>query len=149
MLGVDAIEAELFPDDKPCKIAAFRKKHRKVVFLGKGTEAAPSLAVADVGIVAGVEPKATESKADAFLLSNDLNDFAQVLRIARRANRIAALSFAAAVVVTSVAVGLAIQGEVTPQWAIAVRFLLEFALMLSAAQLLSPLWRERATEAKG
>lgn len=53
MLRVDAIEAELFPDDKPCKISAFRKRHRKVVFIGGGTEAAPSLAVADIGIVLG------------------------------------------------------------------------------------------------
>jgi cation transport ATPase len=147
-LGVNLIEAELFPDDKPCKITGLQRKHRKVVFLASETTAASSLATADVSIVTGFESNRMESAADALFLSNDLSDFAEIVRIARRANRIAAISFAIAVIVTSACLGLAIQGKISPQWAIAVRFALEVALMFSAAQLLTPLWKPRTLVVK-
>jgi cation transport ATPase len=143
-IGVNAVEAELFPEDKPCKITGLQKRHRKVVFLGDGAKAGSSLAVADVSIVSGSTPTALERGADALFLSEDLNDFAEVVRVARRANRIATVSFAVAVVVISTSVGLAIQGKVSPQWAVALRFILELALMFSAARLLTPLWKRRS-----
>jgi cation transport ATPase len=143
-IGVNLIEAELFPEDKPCKIAGLQRRHRKIVFLGDGTNAGSSLAVADVSILTGPESQTYQAEADASFLGEDLNSFAEVLRLARRTNRIAAVSFAIAVIVTSVTVGLAIQGKVSPQWALAVRFALDLTLILSAAQLLTPLWKRRS-----
>jgi cation transport ATPase len=121
-----------------------QRRHRKVVFLGDGTNAGSSLAVADVSILTGSESKTYQAEADALFLGEDLNNFAEVVRLARRANRISAASFAIAVIVTSVTVGLAIRGKVSPEWALAVRFALDLTLVLSAAQLLTPLWKRRS-----
>ena len=37
-IGVDGVEAELFPEDKECKIAALRRGGKKVVMIGDGVD---------------------------------------------------------------------------------------------------------------
>lgn len=145
-LGVNAVEAELFSDDKPFKIAGLQRRHRKVVFLGNEASGGSSLAVADVGILTGAESPTPDSDPDAILLTEDLTQFAEVIRIARRARRIAAVSFALAVIVAAAGIGVAMQGKISPQTAVAARFGLELALMLGASRMLVPLLNVRAPE---
>ena len=59
-----------------------------------------------------------------------------MLSIARRAQRIITANFVTPVLVSSVGIGLAMGGRLSPTWAIAIRFAAELVLVLNAARLL-------------
>ena len=135
-LGVEQVEAELFPEDKCCKLAALQRRAKKVALLSDDVKAGSALFHADVAVVVGAPTGVEGSVGDAFFLSKNLNDFADVLAIARRAQRIITANLVAAVLASSVGIGLAMGGRLSPTWALAVRFASELVLVLNAARLL-------------
>ena len=75
-LGVEQVEAELFPEDKCCKLAALQRRAKKVALLSNDVKAGSALFHADVAVVVGAPACVEESVGDAFFISKNLNDFA-------------------------------------------------------------------------
>lgn len=94
-LGLDAVDAELLPEDKLRIVAEMkaggesktvRRTHGGVAFIGDGVNDAPALAAADVALGIGtIGTAAALESADIVLLSDNLGTVPWALALARRA----------------------------------------------------------------
>lgn len=83
--GVDAIRAELLPEDKVTAIESLMSEYQRVGMLGDGVNDAPALALATIGIAMGsVGSDAAIETADIALMSDDLSRLPWLIRHSRR-----------------------------------------------------------------
>ena len=71
-LGVDAVNAEVLPEDKSRIVADLRKAGATVAMAGDGVDDAPALAAADVGLAIGEGADVAVESAGITLMSGDL-----------------------------------------------------------------------------
>lgn len=88
-VGVDAVQAELLPDQKLEHIRELQRQGHVVAMVGDGINDAPALATADVGIAMGAAGSdvAIET-APVALMSDDLDLLPQAVRLSRMTLRI-------------------------------------------------------------
>ncbi|MCV7303554.1 cadmium-translocating P-type ATPase [Mycobacterium barrassiae] len=87
-VGIDAVHAELRPEDKARLIEALRAE-RSTAMVGDGVNDAPALATADLGIAMGaMGTDVAIETADVALMGEDLRHLPQTFTHARRARRI-------------------------------------------------------------
>ena len=86
--GIDAVHAELLPDEKVAcveKLLAGQRRGEKLAFVGDGINDAPVLSRADVGIAMGAAGSdAAIEAADIVLMDDNLAKLATAVRISRR-----------------------------------------------------------------
>jgi cation transport ATPase len=80
--------------------------------------------------------------ANVVLLGNDLLDFVQAMKIARRAHRIIMTNFTGTLVVDGIGVGLAAFGYLNPLFAAFIHVSSELVFILNSARLLPSTARE-------
>jgi Cd2+/Zn2+-exporting ATPase/Cu+-exporting ATPase len=136
VLSVDAVEAQLLPDQKVEAIARLAQGGHVVAMVGDGINDAPALVRASVGIAMGSGTDVARESADIVLLGNDLMRFAETVRIARRARGIIRFNFAGTLVVDAVGVGLAAFGLLNPLLAAFIHVASEMTFILNSARLL-------------
>ena len=83
-LGLDAVHAELLPQDKVEWVNDFKKQGYRVAMVGDGINDAPALATADVGLAMGVGgTDISMETADIVLMSDRLDQFAHAYSLAQ------------------------------------------------------------------
>ncbi|MDI3340628.1 MAG: cation-translocating P-type ATPase [Sphaerobacter sp.] len=113
-LGVDAVEAELLPEEKVRAVEALLSRYGTVGMVGDGINDAPALARATVGIAMGAAgTDAALETADIALMGDDLGKIADTMRLSRAARRTILQNVALALAIKAVFLALAVGGAAT------------------------------------
>jgi P-type E1-E2 ATPase len=118
-IGVDEFHAGLLPDDKQRFIKEWQDKGKTIAMVGDGINDAPSLALADVGIVMGAAgTDVAIEAADVTLMNDDLSRVVDFVRMSRKVLRRIKLNIFFSIIYNAVGLTLAMFGLLTPVLAV-------------------------------
>ncbi len=114
-VGITELAGDLRPEDKLARIRALQAEGRRVLMIGDGTNDAPALSAAEVGVALAAHGGgiAAES-ADVVLLEDDLRGVTVALDAGRDTMRIARQSLGVGLGLSAVAMGFAALGHIPP-----------------------------------
>jgi P-type Cu2+ transporter len=112
--GIDRWQAGVSPAGKAARLADLAKQGRHVLMIGDGLNDAPALAAAHASLSPATAAEATQNAADAVFQGDALAPAAEIVAVARKADRLVRQNLTIALVYNLSAVPLAILGEVTP-----------------------------------
>jgi P-type E1-E2 ATPase len=135
-LPIDAIRSELSPDQKVMVVLSERK-NGPVMMVGDGTNDAPALAAADVGMAMGARGSAASAEAaDAVILVDQLDRLLPAIQIAKRSLFIARESVLAGIGLSVLGMVAAAFGYITPVQGALLQELIDVAVILNALRAL-------------
>jgi heavy metal translocating P-type ATPase len=113
-VGVDAIEAEMLPDEKHEQVKTLIAQNRRVLVVGDGINDGPSLAAADVGVAMGLSGSdiATNS-AGVALMSDDLTRVPFLVDLARKSRGVITQNIVASIILALIGLALAATGTLS------------------------------------
>jgi heavy metal translocating P-type ATPase len=134
-IGIREVRAELRPEDKVDVVRALVERGAKVIMVGDGTNDAPALSAASVGVaIAAHGGGITAEAADVVLLADDVHLVADAIRIGRRALRIARQSIWAGLGLSAVAMVFAAAGFIPPAVGALLQEGIDVAVILNAVR---------------
>jgi P-type E1-E2 ATPase len=135
-LGLDAVRADLTPDQKVLLVLTERK-NGPVMMVGDGVNDAPALAAADIGVAMGARGAAASAEAaDVVLLVDHLDRLLPGIEVAQRSRRIALESVAAGIGLSIAGMIAAALGYLTPVQGALLQELIDVAVILNALRAL-------------
>jgi heavy metal translocating P-type ATPase len=135
-LAIDAVRAELTPDQKVLVVLSERKAG-PVMMVGDGVNDAPALAAADVGVAMGAKgATASAEAADVVLLVDRLDRIVPAIEIARRAKFIALESVYIGIGLSTIGMIAAALGYLTPVKGALLQEVIDVAVILNALRVL-------------
>jgi len=87
-LGMDGVQAGMFPADKLSFIKEFQSKGQKVAMVGDGINDSAALASADLSVAMGKGSDIAMDAAMATIVSSDLNKVPDLVKLSGKTNRI-------------------------------------------------------------
>ena len=131
-VGITEARGDLLPQDKVAVVTALTKAGDRVVMVGDGTNDAPALSAATVGVAMARHGGVTAEAGDAVLLSDDIADVARAIHISKRTMRIARQSIIAGLGASVVAMGFASIGMIPPTIGALLQEGIDVAVILNA-----------------
>jgi len=132
-VGIQDARGELTPDDKVTVVRHLVQEGARVVMIGDGTNDAPALSAASVGIaLAGHGGGITAEAADVVLLNDDPSHVAEVIRIGRCTLRIARQSIRVGLGLSAAAMLVAAAGYLPPVAGALLQEAIDVAVILNA-----------------
>jgi heavy metal translocating P-type ATPase len=135
-LGLDAVRADLTPDQKVLLVLTERK-NGPVMMVGDGVNDAPALAAADIGVAMGARGAAASAEAaDVVLLVDHLDRLLPGIEVAQRSRRIAVESVVAGIGLSVLGMIAAAFGYLTPVQGALFQEVIDVAVILNALRAL-------------
>lgn len=131
-VGISEARGDLLPQDKVSVVAELVKAGERVVMIGDGTNDAPALSAATVGLAMARHGGVTAEAADAVLLSDDVADVARAIHISKRTMRVARQSIIAGLGASMVAMVFAALGMIPPTAGALLQEGIDVAVILNA-----------------
>jgi heavy metal translocating P-type ATPase len=132
-VGIPIAKGDLLPADKARYVSALIGEQRQVLVVGDGTNDAPALASATVGLALAAHGGGIAAEAaDVVLLGEDLGRIPEAVALGRRTLRIARQSLVAGLGLSTVAMGFASLGHISPAIGALLQEAIDVAVILNA-----------------
>ena len=136
-VGIDAVFADLKPEDKAAKVRELSTTVGHVAMVGDGVNDAPALAEATVGVAMGAAgTDVALETADVALMADDLNKLVYAMELAKRNQSVVKQNLALSAIVISALVIGAIAGYLTLPIAVVAHEFSEFVVIASGLRML-------------
>ena len=131
--GINEVHGDLLPADKATLISRFRARGDVVLMVGDGTNDAPALSAADVGVaLAGHGGGVTSEAADVVVLVDDLSKVGEAVAISRRTMHLARQSIVTGLVLSGIAMVFAAYGLIPPTQGALLQEAIDVAVIMNA-----------------
>jgi heavy metal translocating P-type ATPase len=131
--GIIEVQGDLLPEDKVAVVHELVEQGESVMMVGDGTNDAPALSAATVGVaLAGHGGGITAEAADVVILIDDLSRVAEAMRISRRTMHIARQCIAVGLGLSVVGMMAAAAGVLAPTAGALVQEGIDLAVILNA-----------------
>lgn len=131
--GIKEVHGDLLPAGKAMVVSRYRTAGEVVMMVGDGTNDAPALSAADVGVaLAGHGGGVTSEAADVVILIDDLSRVGDALSISRRTMRLARQSIIAGLVMSGIAMIFAAFGYIRPTEGALLQEAIDVAVIMNA-----------------
>ncbi|HET9012131.1 MAG TPA: HAD-IC family P-type ATPase [Gemmatimonadaceae bacterium] len=132
-VGITEVRGDLLPADKVAAVERLRGEREVVMMVGDGTNDAPALAAAHVGVaLAGHGGGITSEAADVILLVDRVDRIGDAVDIGRRTTRLARQSIWAGLVMSGIAMVFAGVGMIPPTAGAILQEAIDVAVILNA-----------------
>jgi heavy metal translocating P-type ATPase len=132
-LGIDEFAGDLEPRDKVRRVAALQDAGARVLMVGDGTNDAPALSTAHVGVaLAGHGGGVSAEAADVVLLVDEPARVADAVRIGRDTMRIAQQSIGVGIGLSACGMALAFAGLLAPTAGAVAQEVIDVAVIVNA-----------------
>jgi P-type E1-E2 ATPase len=133
LAGMNEVHGELLPSEKAALVSRYRAGGEVVMMVGDGTNDAPALSSANVGVALSAHGGGvTAEAADIVVLADDLRKVPQAVTISRRTMRIARQSIGVGLGLSGVAMVFAAFGFIPPTQGALLQEAIDVAVILNA-----------------
>jgi len=138
-LGITDARGDLLPDEKVAAVRALEASGRRVLMVGDGTNDAPALSAATVGVALAAHGGGISAEAaGVVLLADDVTRVEEAVRIGRRVVAIARQSIVAGLILSGAAMVVAALGFIPPTVGALLQEGIDVAVIVNALRAAAP-----------